>query len=107
MRSLIFLGVIACLLIGLCHNNKVDVKSAEKSKEDITTRVKEMDNAGIINDKKMDDKLTAINKNIDSLKVTKPDGLKEATAINNAISGLPEIVAGIQTKNYAAVLLGL
>lgn len=88
---------------GTKEANPEDVDAAKK---EIDKRLKEMSNAGMIKDEKINDKLGDIQDKLDKLKGKPVTGEKEVNAISNAIKGLPEIVAGIQTRNYVAVILG-
>ena len=75
--------------------------------KDIAKRMDEMKSANLIQDEKLDVKLGEIKKNVDALKPEEDSkDMKTGKAIGEAIEGLPDIVAGFQTKNYQAVMKG-
>ena len=78
----------------------------------ITKRMDEMKAANLIQDEKIDKKIDDLQTSIDKLKPPKEEDKKIGAmdvgkAVGEAVEGLPDIVAGFQTKNYQAVMKGL
>ena len=78
----------------------------------ITKRMDEMKAANLIQDEKIDKKIDDLQASIKKLEPPKEEEKKIGAmdvgkAVGEAVEGLPDIVAGFQTKNYQAVMKGL
>ena len=88
------------------------VTNGNEAVKEINKRMNEMKKANLIFDEKLDAKLGALGKSLNELKPPEkkeekkkgPDAMDVSSAVGDALEGLPGIVNGLQTKNYATVL---
>lgn len=105
MRLILILGLVSVTLqLNVLIVNNVQVNT------DITKRVEEMKAANLIQDAKINDKLKVLQdsvKQLDKPKEPKKIGAMDVgDAVGDAIEGLPDIVAGFQTRNFQSVMKG-
>ena len=112
MRLVLLLGFVSITLqVNVLIVNNVQVNT------DITKRVEEMKAANLIQDEKINEKLNILQESVK--KLDKPEKPKEepkeekkikamdvADAVGDAIEGLPDIVAGFQTRDFQSVMKG-
>lgn len=111
-KRAILVAVINLLLLSKLVES-VEKKDVETAVKEVEVRIQEMKNAGLVDDSKIDQKLVELGKNMAGLKTAKPaekekedKTVKTTTAITNAVNGIPELVNGIQTRDYKRSVIG-
>ena len=109
MRLVLVFGLVVAITLQRVHCTVLIVNNIQVN-ADVTKRVEEMKAANLIQDEKINEKLDALKENVKKLEKPKEPkkigAMDVGDAVGDAIEGLPDIVAGFQTRDFQSVMKG-